>query len=42
VIFLNSLRGNSPADIVKDDASSPNFIQANRCSTSVPAGLCGS
>jgi hypothetical protein len=42
LVFLNSLRGNRPADIVKDDASSPNFIQGNRCDTSVPDGLCGS
>jgi hypothetical protein len=42
LVFLNSLRGNRPFDIVKDAASSPNFIQANRCSTSDPDGLCGS
>ena len=42
VVVLNSLRGNQPADIVTDEASSPNLIVANRCSTSVPGGLCGS
>ena len=42
LVFSNGLRGNGPADIVKDDASSSNFIQGNRCSTSVPNGLCGS
>ena len=42
LVFLNSLRGNSPADIVNDDASSPNLIVANRCQTSQPDGLCGS
>ena len=42
LVFLNRLRGNQPADIVTDDASSPNLIVANRCSTSVPGGLCGS
>jgi len=42
VVVLNSLRGNQPADIVTDEASSPNIIVGNRCSTSVPGGLCGS
>ena len=42
VVVLNSLRGNQPADIVTDEASSPNLIVGNRCSTSVPGGLCGS
>jgi len=42
LVFLNSLRGNRPADLVKDNASSPNFIHANRCLTSEPDGLCGS
>ena len=42
VVVLNSLRGNRPADIVTDEASSPNLIVANRCSTSVPGGVCGS
>ena len=42
LVFLNSLRGNSPADIVNDDASGPNLIVANRCQTSQPDGLCGS
>ena len=41
-VVLNSLRGNQPADIVTDEASSPNLIVGNRCSTSVPGGLCGS
>lgn len=30
VVALNSLRGNRPADIVTDDASSPNLIVGNR------------
>jgi hypothetical protein len=42
LVFLNSLRGNRPADIVTDETSSPNLIEGNRCSTSVPGGLCGS
>jgi hypothetical protein len=42
VVVLNSLRGNQPADIVTDEASSPNLIVGNRCSRSVPGGLCGS
>ena len=42
LVFLNRARGNSPADIVTDDASQPNFVIANRCDTSVPDGLCGS
>jgi parallel beta helix pectate lyase-like protein len=42
IVVLNSLRGNGPADIVKDAASSPNLIVGNRCQTSTPAGLCGS
>ena len=42
LVFANVLPGNAPADILKDDASSPNFIQGNRCATSVPDGLCGS
>jgi hypothetical protein len=42
LVFLNRLRGNEPADIVNDEASSPNLIVANACRTSVPGGLCGS
>ena len=42
LVFLNGLRGNSPADIVNDDASRPNLIVGNRCQTSQPDGLCGS
>jgi len=42
LVLLNTLRGNRPADIVKDDASSPNLIVGNRCQTSDPGGLCGS
>lgn len=42
LVFLNSLRGNRPADIVNDEASRPNLIVGNRCSTSMPQGLCGS
>ena len=30
LVLLNRLRGNRPADIVKDHASSPNLIVANR------------
>jgi hypothetical protein len=41
VVFLNRLRGNRPADIVTDQASRQNLIEGNRCSTSVPGGLCG-
>jgi hypothetical protein len=40
-IFLNRARGNSPVDIVTDDASQPNFIIGNRCGSSLPDGLCG-
>jgi hypothetical protein len=39
-VLLNSLRGNRPADIRQDEASSPNLIVGNRCQTSVPGGLC--
>ena len=42
LVFLNRLSGNRPADIVTDEASSQNLIEGNRCSTSVPGGLCGS
>ena len=42
LVFLNRSRGNSPADIVTDAVSQPNFVIANRCDTSVPDGLCGS
>jgi parallel beta-helix repeat protein len=42
LVLLNGLRGNRPADIVKDGASSPNLIVGNRCQTSTPDGLCGS
>ena len=41
VVILNNLRGNEPADIVKDEASTPNLILANRCRTSLPDGFCG-
>ena len=40
VVFLNRLRGNEPADIVNDAASTPNLIVGNRCNTSMPDGLC--
>ena len=40
VVFLNRLRGNQPADIVHDEASTPNLIVGNRCHTSMPDGLC--
>jgi hypothetical protein len=40
LVLLNTARGNAPADIVKDAASMPNLIIANRCQTSVPDGLC--
>jgi Periplasmic copper-binding protein (NosD) len=39
-VILNRSRGNAPADIVNDEASTPNFIVANRCDISRPAGLC--
>jgi hypothetical protein len=42
LVFFNRLRGNSPADIVNDTASSPNLLLGNRCQTSQPDGLCGS
>jgi hypothetical protein len=42
LVFLNSLRGNQPADIVTDEASSPTLIEGHRCSTSVPGGRSGS
>jgi len=42
LVILNGLRGNEPADLVHDDASTPNSIAANRCGTSVRGGLCGS
>jgi nitrous oxidase accessory protein NosD len=41
LVFLNRARGNDPADIVKDEASTPNLIIANLCRTSSPSGLCG-
>jgi Right handed beta helix region len=41
LVFLNRLRGNEPADIVNDEASTPNLILANQCLTSDPDGLCG-
>ncbi|MGH9374526.1 MAG: right-handed parallel beta-helix repeat-containing protein [Vicinamibacterales bacterium] len=40
LVFLNRAVGNQPADIVKDAASTPNFVAANRCGTSMPDGLC--
>jgi hypothetical protein len=40
LVVLNRLRGNAPADIVKDAASTPNLIAGNRCRTSLPAGQC--
>jgi len=40
LVFLNSLRGNQPADIVTDDASGQNLISGNRCRSSIPDGLC--
>jgi len=42
IVILNRSRGNEPADIVTDAASTPNLIVGNRCDTSVPGGLCGS
>jgi nitrous oxidase accessory protein NosD len=42
LVFLNRARGNEPADIVQDAASSGNLIIANLCRTSSPGGLCGS
>jgi parallel beta-helix repeat protein len=42
LVLLNTLRGNRPADIRHDEASSPNLIVGNRCQTSEPGGLCGS
>ena len=41
LVFLNRARGNDPADIVQDEASTPNLIIANLCRTSMPTGLCG-
>ena len=41
LVFLNRARGNDPADIVNDAASTPNLIVANLCRTSLPSGLCG-
>jgi hypothetical protein len=41
LVFLNRARGNDPADIIKDDASTTNLIIANLCRTSSPGGLCG-
>ena len=41
LVVLNRLRGNQPADIVNDAASTPNVIVGNQCNTSVPGGLCG-
>lgn len=40
LVFLNRARGNEPADIVEDKASTANLIVANRCRTSTPDGLC--
>jgi hypothetical protein len=42
LVVLNRLRGNVPADIVSDAASTPNVYVGNRCDTSVPDGLCDS
>jgi hypothetical protein len=39
-VVLNRLHGNEPADIVVDAESTPNDIVRNRCSTSIPDGLC--
>jgi hypothetical protein len=41
LVILNRSRGNEPADIVTDSASTANLIVGNRCGTSVPSGLCG-
>jgi hypothetical protein len=41
LVALNRLRGNQPADIVNDAASTPNVIAGNQCRSSVPGGLCG-
>ena len=38
---FNRLSGNEPADIVTDEASTPNAFVRNRCDTSIPDGLCG-
>jgi hypothetical protein len=40
LVVLNTALGNAPADVVKDAASAPNLILANRCQTSDPGGLC--
>ncbi len=40
LVILNTARGNQPADIVQDGASSPNFFAGNRCRTSTPDGRC--
>jgi hypothetical protein len=37
---FNGVRGNEPADIVTDAASTPNVFVRNRCDTSIPDGLC--
>ena len=40
LVVLNTARGNEPADIVQDEASTPNFFAGNRCRTSTPDGRC--
>jgi parallel beta-helix repeat protein len=42
LVVSNKLRGNQPADIVADAVSTPNFIVANKCRTSMPDGHCES
>jgi hypothetical protein len=40
LVTLNGLSGNEPADIVTDEASTPNVFVRNRCDSSIPDGLC--
>ena len=40
LVVLNTARGNEPADIVQDEANTPNFFAGNRCRTSTPDGRC--
>jgi hypothetical protein len=41
VVTHNRLSRNRPADIVEDEASSPNRFADNTCDRSIPGGLCG-
>jgi nitrous oxidase accessory protein NosD len=40
LVWSNLIRGNGPADII-DHSGGHNWLRGNRCTTSIPDGLCG-